>query len=127
MLRESPLIGVHEGIRLVSDFDLLASPRVLHGVRFRFLDHPLDLRFAQTGGGGDGDLLLFAARQVLGGDGQDSVGVDVEADLNLRQAARRRRDAGQLESAERAVVAGEWPLPLQDVDLHRALIVGGST
>ena len=37
---------------------------------------------------------------VLGGDGDDAVGVDVEGHLDLRHAAGRRRDAGQLELAE---------------------------
>ena len=36
---------------------------------------------------------------------QDAVGVDVEGDLDLRHAARRRRDVGQVEPAQRLVVA----------------------
>ena len=38
--------------------------------------------------------------EILGRDVQDAVGVDVEADLDLRHPARGRGDAGQLELAE---------------------------
>jgi hypothetical protein len=43
--------------------------------------------------------------------------VDGEGDLDLRHAARRRRDADQLELAERAVLARDLALALQAVDL----------
>ena len=46
-------------------------------------------------------------------------------DLDLRDAARRRRDAGQLELAQRLVVGRHLALALQDVDLHRRLVVLG--
>ena len=42
----------------------------------------------------------------------DAVGVDVEGDLDLRDATRSRSDAGQLEGAQRLVVASELALTL---------------
>src|SRR3546814_4404667 len=50
----------------------------------------------------DLDLLLLAGTQILRGHGQDAVGVDVETDLDLRDAARSRRDTRQLELAQRS-------------------------
>ena len=44
-------------------------------------------------------------RLVLGRDVDDAVGVDVERDLDLRHAARRGRNADQVELAEQLVVA----------------------
>ena len=54
---------------------------------------------------------------------QDAVGVDVEGDLDLRHAARRRPDVLQPESAEHAIVGGQLPLALQHHDVHRRLVV----
>ena len=56
----------------------------------------------------------------------DAVGVDVEGDLDLGYAARRRRQVDELELAERLVVRRHLPLALEDVDLHGRLhVLGG--
>ena len=55
----------------------------------------------------------------------DAVGVDVEGDLDLRDAARGRRQADELEVAERLVVAAISRSPWIHVDLHRRLVVLG--
>ena len=44
-------------------------------------------------------------------------------DLDLRHAARRRRDAGQLEVRERLVVVGHLALALEHVDVDERLVV----
>jgi hypothetical protein len=72
-----------------------------------------------------GDLVLLAGRLVLGADVQDAVGVDVERDLDLRHAARRRRDALEVELAERLVARRHLALALVDLDRHRRLVVVG--
>ena len=64
-------------------------------------------------------------RLVLGRDVDDAVGVDVEGDLDLRHAARRRRDADQVELAEQLVVRRHRALALEDPDGHRGLVVVG--
>jgi hypothetical protein len=92
-------------------------------VRLGVGDHRLDLGVAQAAAGLDLDLLLLARAQVLRGHGEDAVGVDVEADLDLRHAARGGRDARELELAERLVVRRHLALALQDVDLHARLVV----
>ena len=46
-----------------------------------------------------------------------------KVDLDLRHAARRRRDADQVEAAERAVVPRHLALALEHVDLDRRLVV----
>ena len=61
----------------------------------------------------------------LADDVHDAVGVDVEGDLDLRHAARRRRQAGQLEHAELLVVGRDLALALEDLDLHGRLVVVG--
>ena len=54
---------------------------------------------------------------------QDAVGVDVEGDFDLRNAARRRRNSIEMECAERLVVARQRALALQHFDFHARLIV----
>ena len=72
----------------------------------------------------DPDLLLLAGRPVLGLHVEDAVRVDVERDLDLRHAARGRRDPVEDEPAERLVVGREVALALEDVDLDLRLVVG---
>jgi len=55
----------------------------------------------------------------------DAVRIDVEGDLDLRDATRRRRDTGQLEHAELLVVGRDLPLTLEHLDLHGRLVVVG--
>ena len=85
--------------------------------------HALDVFLAESARSRDGDLLLLARTEVLGGDVQDAVGIDVEGDLDLGRAARGRRDAVQMEHAELLVVSGERALSLEDLDLHARLVV----
>ena len=61
----------------------------------------------------------------LADDVDDAVGVDVEGDLDLRHAARRRRDADEVELAEQLVVGRHLALALEDADGHRGLVVLG--
>ena len=55
-------------------------------------------------------------------DREDTVRVDVEGDLDLRHAARRRHDPLEVELPERAVVAGLGALALEDVNLDGRLV-----
>src|SRR5579884_3991382 len=77
------VLGLHRRLALL----------VLLGMSLGVLDHPLDVGFGETAGGLDADLLFLAGRLVLGRDVDDAVGVDVEGDLDLRHAARGRRNA----------------------------------
>ncbi|MBG9885548.1 glutamate dehydrogenase, partial [Bacillus toyonensis] len=74
---------------------------------------------------GDGHRLLLARALVLRGHVHDAVRVDVEGDLDLRDATRSRGDAGELEGAQRLVVARELALALEDLDRDRRLVVVG--
>lgn len=73
---------------------------------------------------GDGDLVLLARGLVLRRHVQDAVGVDVERHVDLRHAARRWRDASQLELAQEVVVSRARALALKHLDQHAGLVVG---
>ena len=125
MLGEVLLGAVDQGIELVPGVDDLPALLVLVAVRLGVRDHALDLVLVDAAGTADRDLLLLARALVLGGDVHDAVRVDVERDLDLRQAPRRRRNAHQVETPQRPVVARHFALALQDMDLHGGLVVAG--
>ncbi len=108
-------------LRVSTDF---AALPVLVGMLLRVADHLVDRVLVEHGRGGDPDLLFLAGRPVLGLHVEDAVGVDVEGDLDLRDAARRRRDAVEDEPAQRLVVGREVALALEDVDLDLRLRIG---
>ena len=98
---------------------------VLLGVRLGVLDHLVDVVLAERGAAGDDHRLLLARAEILGRHVHDAVGVDVERDLDLRHAARCRRQAGERERAQRLVAVRHVALALQHLDLHRRLVVVG--
>mmetsp|Transcript_255 Transcript_255/g.630 ORF Transcript_255/g.630 Transcript_255/m.630 type:complete len:314 (-) Transcript_255:104-1045(-) len=104
--------------------DTLLDLGVLGGVLLGVCHHLVDVGLAQAGAVVlDGDLLELLGRLVLGRDVEDRVGVDVECDLNLRDATRRRRDVGEVELAELVAVLGLGPFALEDLDCHGRLVV----
>ena len=58
-------------------------------------------------------------------DVQDTICINFEDDLNLRNTARRRRDTVELELAEKIVVLREGPFTLVNLDQHGLLVVSG--
>mmetsp|Transcript_7779 Transcript_7779/g.23812 ORF Transcript_7779/g.23812 Transcript_7779/m.23812 type:complete len:334 (-) Transcript_7779:31-1032(-) len=120
------LVAQVVGVRLqaVARVDLLLHLLVLLGELLGLLDHAVDLLLAQAALlVGDDDLLLGAGALVLGAHVQNAVGVNLEGHLDLRRAARRRGDVGQVELAQEVAVLGHGALALEDLDLHRLLVV----
>src|SRR5437879_94347 len=69
-------------------------------------------------------LPIFAGGLVFGRDVKNAVRVDVERDLDLRQAARRRRDVGEVELAERLVAGAARPAADRGHVRHRREQIG---
>merc|ERR1719452_327630 len=91
---------------------------------FSIVNHPLDFLLRKTALiVCDGDLVLLASRLVAGRDIEDTVGVNVEGDLNLGNTPGSRRDTGQVELAEEVVVFGHGPLSLVHLDGDGGLVV----
>lgn len=89
------------------------------------VDHALDLHLRETTlVVGDCDAIRLAGRLVGCGDVQDTVGINIEGDLDLRNTTRCRRNARELELAEEVVVLGASTLTLVDLDEHTGLVVG---
>ncbi|ABA50337.1 putative NAD-specific glutamate dehydrogenase encoded in antisense gene pair with dnaKJ [Burkholderia pseudomallei 1710b] len=123
VLGERLLRAVHERIALVAGFGELTQLVVFRRVRFRVLHHLLDLGFGQARVRLDRDLVFLAGRLVLRADVQDAVRVDVEGHFDLRHAARRGRDALEVELAEQLVARRHLAFALEHLDRHGALVV----
>src|SRR4029077_789969 len=106
-LRERAHVRLQETLEARLDPEQLRPLLVVLGVPFGVLDDLRDLPIRQAPGGRDHDLLLLLRGHVARPDVHDAVAVDVEGDLDLGHALRGRRDADQLEAAQRLVVGGD--------------------
>src|SRR5690606_34011646 len=123
MLAQRFLYAVDEAVCLIAGIDGFTQFAVFVRILGGFLFHALDFFFAQTGVGLDRDLVFLASGLVLGRNVQDAVGIDVESDLDLRHAARCRRDVGQIELAQALVAGSHFAFALQHVNGHGGLVV----
>ncbi len=71
-----------------------------------FAHHPVHIVLVQVGRSSNGYLLLLAGSCILSGHAENTIRVDVKGYLNLRNAARRRRDTVQAEAPKRHVIRG---------------------
>ena len=114
-------------LKAVTGLDLALDGLILLGVLLGLLDHAVDLLLGETAlVVGDGDGLGLASALVGGADLEDSIGIEVESNLNLGNTTGRGRDVGQLELAEHVVVLGHRALTLEHLDQDGGLVVGGS-
>ncbi len=126
MFFEGLFSGINQAVGLIAHLDQFLFLLVLVGMGLGVLDHFVDLFVAKTGRGGNTDRLLLAGAEVLGGNMQNTVGVDIEGDLDLWHAPRSGGDADQLKTANGLVAFRHFPLALQHVNRYRRLIVGRS-
>ena len=116
---------VDQSFGVVLGFDLRLALLVFLGVSLGVLHHLLDVGLGEAAGSLDADLLLLAGALVPGRHVDDAVGVDVEGDLDLRHAARRRRQADEIERAEQLIVGRHLAFALEHADRDRGLAVLG--
>merc|ERR1719357_300046 len=84
------------------------------------VDHLLDFLLGQAAlVVGDRDLVLLAGRLVRSGHIEDTVGVNIEGDLNLGNSSGGWRNSGQIELAKVVVVlGGDGGVPLDQRGHH---------
>ncbi|KAH6607458.1 hypothetical protein Trco_003771 [Trichoderma cornu-damae] len=126
VLVKSALGVVQDAVGAVARLDGGLALLVRLGILLRVLDHPLNLVVRQTRSRGNGDGLVHVGGLVLGVDVDNGIGVNVEGDLDLRNATASGGDADKLEVSEQLVVLDELTLTLEDLDLDSGLRVGRS-
>ena len=92
---------------------------------FGFLHHSVDVGVGETTAGLDLHVLGLASGLVFGRDVHDTVGIDIEGDLNLGVSTGGHGDSLELEVPELLVVLGELTLSLKDGDSDLGLVVSG--
>ena len=122
---ELGLEAVDIGGKGIEGFDALLLGFVFGGELLGLDDHAVNFLWSKTSLlVRDGDRFGFTGTLVSGGDLHDTVGVDLERNLDLRNATRSGRNAGELKLAEEVVVLGEGTFTLEDLDQDRGLVVG---
>ena len=121
--------GVTErvGIRLkaVLGSDTLALSLILILELLGLSKHALDLLLGQAAlVVGDGDLVGLASTLLKGRDVHDTVGINIEGNLDLGDTAGSGGNAGKLELAEEVVVLGALTLTLVDLNKDTGLVIG---
>ena len=109
--------------RIISCIDSFLTLLILCLELSSFLDCLLDIGIGHIGSSGNGDVLLLAGTQILCGYIYDTVGIDIEGNLNLRNTSSCRRDTIQTELAEGLVVSCELTLTLYYVDIYGGLVI----
>src|SRR5690554_1457598 len=122
-LFEALLDLVAELVGAVACLNLLAALLILFLVRLGLVDHLLDLFLGETRTGRDGDLLILTGRLIARRHVQNTVGVNIEGDLDLGNTARSGRDALEVEASEALIEARFGSLSLKDVDFDLRLVV----
>lgn len=125
-------LGVAEGVaqrvgvrlKAVLGSDTAALSLILILVLLGLSKHTLDILLGETAlVVGDDNLVGLAGALLDGGDVHDTVGINIEGDLNLGNTTGGRGDTGKLELAEQVVVLGALTLTLVDLDQDTGLVV----
>ncbi len=89
------------------------------------VDHTLDFLLRQaTLIVRDRNAIRLAGGLIGSGDVEDTVGIDIEGDLDLGDATRGGWDTRELELSEEIVILGARTLTLIDLDEDTRLVVG---
>lgn len=92
-------------LEFVSGLDALTGGLVLIGVLFGFLNHTLNFLSGETAlVVGDSDALSLTGTLVNGRNLEDTVGIELEGNLDLGNATRCRGNVGELELAKLVAV-----------------------
>ena len=112
----------HQGLGPVAAINRRSLAPIFSRLQLSLLDQLFDLLGAEVGPALNAHALLAAGGAVHRRHLKQAIGIDVERHLHLGHPAGRGRDAGQAEATQALVALRHLALPLEHVDLHRALI-----
>jgi len=111
-------------LKSVLGLDLLADGIILSAELVSVSDHLLDLFLGETTLiVGDSDLLGLSGGLIASGNVQDTVGIDIESDLDLGGATGCGGDTTEVELTKEMVVLGHLTLAFEDLDENTWLVV----
>ena len=87
-------------IRLIARVGQFVELAILVCVRLGITDHAADFLIRQPAGRLDNNILFLAGTLVLGRHIENTVGIDIKGDLDLRNTARSRWNIGQVKTAQ---------------------------
>ena len=120
------LEAVDVGREGVESLDALLLGFVLGGELLGLGNHTVNLVLSEASLlVGDGDRLGFTSTLIGSGDLHDTIGVDLERNLDLGNTAWSRRDASEFELSKEVVILGEGAFTLKDLDQDGGLVIGG--
>ena len=93
------------------------------GIGFGFGFHTFDFFLAQSARSLDTYALLFAGTLVFRRYGEDTIGVDVESNFDLRHTTQSGRYTVEVETTDGLIVFGHGTFALQYVYFDRGLVV----
>jgi hypothetical protein len=111
----------------VLSLNLLLDSCVLVGKLFSLSDHSVNIVGAQSSlVVGDGDRLGLASALVVGRDLEDTIGINLKGDFDLRNSSWRRGDFGKVKLSKVVVVLGHGSFSFEYLDSDSGLVVDGS-
>jgi len=111
-------------LKSVLGLDLLADDVISSLELLSISDELLDVLLGETALiVGDGDLLGLTSGLVGSGNVEDTVGINVEGDLDLGGTARCGGNAVEVELSEEMVILGHLTLTLVNLDVNSGLVI----
>jgi hypothetical protein len=112
-------------LQAVPGDDARSSSLVLGLVLFSFLHHAFDFLLRKASlVVGDRDAIRLAAGLVGSGHIENTIGIDIEGDLDLRNTTWSRGNTGESEFTEQVAVLGASSFTLVNLNEDTGLIVG---
>jgi len=90
------------------------------------INHAVNIGVGETTGRTDSNILGLASGFVLGRDVHDTIGINVEGNLNLGVSSGGHGDTSKVEVTELLVVLGELTLSLENGDSDLSLVISSS-
>jgi len=104
--------------------DLLLCELILSLIFLSILNHLFDFLLGEsTFVVGDGDLGLLSSSLINGRDVEDTVGINIEGDLNLWNTSWSWWDTFKVEFTELMAILGHLSLTFKDLDQYTGLVI----
>ena len=117
---------IAEGVSLVAYFNNVFTFFISFSISFCFFNHTLNFVLIQCAGRSNGDFLFFASAKVFSTNIYDTVGINVESNLDFRNTTRSCRNTAKFKATKSFIISSHLAFALQDVNINGRLIVGSS-